>query len=63
MLWKVTLPSALPWIARQNIGLTYALVGVIVAEILASNRGASSYVISSRRLRSFATRRRYSPGW
>src|SRR5580692_4707221 len=47
ILWKVTLPSALPWIfAGLNIGLTYALLGVIVAEILASNQGIG-YVISS----------------
>jgi NitT/TauT family transport system permease protein len=38
ILWKVTLPSALPWIfAGLNLGLTYSLLGVIVAEILASN--------------------------
>ena len=43
----MTLPSALPWIfAGLNIGLTYALLGVIVAEILASNQGIG-YVISS----------------
>ena len=47
ILWKVTLPSALPWIfAGLNIGLTYALLGVIVAEILASNQGIG-YIISS----------------
>jgi NitT/TauT family transport system permease protein len=47
ILWKVTLPSALPWIfAGLNIGLTYALLGVIVAEILASNQGIG-YVIAS----------------
>jgi NitT/TauT family transport system permease protein len=47
ILWKVTLPSALPWIfAGLNLGLTYALLGVIVAEILASNYGLG-YVIAS----------------
>jgi NitT/TauT family transport system permease protein len=47
ILWKVTLPSALPWIfAGLNIGLTYALLGVIVAEILASNQGIG-YIISN----------------
>jgi len=47
MLWKVTLPSALPWIfAGLNLGLTYSLLGVIVAEILASNQGLG-YVIQS----------------
>ncbi len=47
ILWKVTLPSALPWIfAGLNIGLTYALLGVIVAEILASNQGIG-FVIAS----------------
>ena len=36
LLWKVTLPSALPWIfAGLSIALTYSLLGVIVAEILA----------------------------
>jgi NitT/TauT family transport system permease protein len=40
MLFKVTLPSALPWIfAGLNLGLTYSLLGVIVAEILSSNQG------------------------
>jgi NitT/TauT family transport system permease protein len=47
ILWKVTLPSALPWIfAGLNLGLTYSLLGVIVAEILASNKGLG-YVIAS----------------
>jgi len=47
ILWKVTLPSALPWIfAGLNLGLTYSLLGVIVAEILASNQGLG-YVIQS----------------
>jgi len=47
ILWKVTLPSALPWIfAGLNLGLTYSLLGVIVAEILASNHGLG-YVIQS----------------
>ncbi len=47
ILWKVTLPSALPWIfAGLNLGITYALLGVIVAEILASNHGLG-YVIAS----------------
>src|SRR5215470_2858049 len=47
ILWKVTLPSALPWIfAGLNLGLTYSLLGVIVAEILASNQGLG-YVIAS----------------
>jgi NitT/TauT family transport system permease protein len=47
VLWKVTLPSALPWIfAGLNLGLTYSLLGVIVAEILASNHGLG-YVIAS----------------
>src|SRR6185312_12861869 len=40
ILWKVTLPSTLPWIfAGLNLGLTYSLLGVIVAEILSSNQG------------------------
>ena len=40
ILWKVTFPSALPWIfTGLNLGLTYSLLGVIVAEILASNHG------------------------
>jgi NitT/TauT family transport system permease protein len=47
LLWKVTLPSSLPWIfAGLNLGLTYSLLGVIVAEILASNQGLG-YVIES----------------
>jgi NitT/TauT family transport system permease protein len=48
ILWKVTLPSALPWIfAGLNLGLTYALLGVIVAEILSSNRGLGFVIASS----------------
>ena len=40
LLWKVVLPSSLPWIfAGLSIALTYSLLGVIVAEILASNQG------------------------
>lgn len=47
ILWKVTLPSALPWIfAWLSLGLTYSLLGVIVAEILASNHGLG-YVIAA----------------
>ncbi len=48
LLWKVTLPSALPWIfAGLSIGLTYSLLGVIVAEILASNQGLGYLIASS----------------
>jgi NitT/TauT family transport system permease protein len=48
ILWKVTLPSALPWIfAGLNLGLTYSLLGVIVAEILASNHGLGFVIQSS----------------
>lgn len=48
ILWKVTLPSALPWIfAGLNLGLTYSLLGVIVAEILASNQGLGFVIQSS----------------
>ncbi len=48
ILWKVTLPSALPWIfAGLNLGLTYSLLGVIVAEILASNQGLGYLIESS----------------
>jgi NitT/TauT family transport system permease protein len=48
LLWKVTLPSALPWIfAGLNIALTYSLLGVIVAEILASNQGLGYLIASS----------------
>jgi len=48
ILWKVTLPSALPWIfAGLNLGLTYSLLGVIVAEILSSNRGLGFVIASS----------------
>jgi len=48
LLWKVTLPSALPWIfAGLNLGLTYSLLGVIVAEILASNQGLGYLIESS----------------
>lgn len=47
LLWKVVLPSAAPWIfAGLNLGLTYSLLGVIVAEILASNQGLG-YLIES----------------
>ena len=52
ILWKVTFPSALPWIfAGLNLGLTYSLLGVIVAEILASNHGLGYLIASARRLR------------
>jgi NitT/TauT family transport system permease protein len=48
ILWKVTLPSALPWIfAGLNLGLTYSLLGVIVAEILSSNHGLGFVIQSS----------------
>jgi len=48
LLWKVTLPSALPWIfAGLSIALTYSLLGVIVAEILASNQGLGYLIASS----------------
>lgn len=48
LLWKVTLPSSLPWIfAGLNLGLTYSLLGVIVAEILASNQGLGYLIASS----------------
>jgi NitT/TauT family transport system permease protein len=48
LLWKVVLPSALPWIfAALSIALTYSLLGVIVAEILASNQGLGYLIASS----------------
>src|SRR5262249_8472264 len=48
ILWKVTFPSALPWIfTGLNLGLTYSLLGVIVAEILASNHGLGYLIASS----------------
>jgi sulfonate transport system permease protein len=48
IMWKVTLPSALPWIfAGLNLGLTYSLLGVIVAEILSSNQGLGFVIQSS----------------
>jgi NitT/TauT family transport system permease protein len=48
ILWKVTLPSTLPWIfAGLNLGLTYSLLGVIVAEILSSNQGLGFVIQSS----------------
>ncbi len=48
LLWKVTLPSALPWIfAGLSIALTYSLLGVIVAEILASNQGLGYLIAAS----------------
>ena len=48
ILWKVTFPSALPWIfTGLNLGLTYSLLGVIVAEILASNRGLGYLIAAS----------------
>jgi NitT/TauT family transport system permease protein len=44
---QALLSAALPWIfAGLNLGLTYSLLGVIVAEILASNHGLG-YVIAS----------------
>lgn len=48
MLMRVVLPSALPWIfAGLNLGLTYSLLGVIVAEILSSNEGLGYLIESS----------------
>jgi NitT/TauT family transport system permease protein len=48
LLWKITLPSALPWIfAALSIALTYSLLGVIVAELLASNQGLGYLIASS----------------
>ncbi|HEX3864552.1 MAG TPA: ABC transporter permease [Stellaceae bacterium] len=48
LLWKVVLPSALPWIfAALSIALTYSLLGVIVAEILASNQGLGYLIAAS----------------
>jgi|SRR5579864_2709129 len=48
ILLRVTLPSALPWIfAGLNLGLTYSLLGVIVAEILSSNEGLGYLIESS----------------
>jgi NitT/TauT family transport system permease protein len=48
LLWKVILPSATPWIfAGLNLGLTYSLLGVIVAEILASNQGLGFLIASA----------------
>ena len=48
ILWKVTFPSALPWIfTGLNLGLTYSLLGVIVAEILASNHGLGDLIAAS----------------
>lgn len=44
---RVTLPSSLSWIfVGLKLGVPYALVGVIVGEIVASNRGLG-YLVSS----------------
>lgn len=46
MMMKVTLPSTLPWVfAGLHLGLTYSLLGVVVAEILSSQHGIG-YMIS-----------------
>lgn len=48
LLRKVILPSSVPWIfAGLNLGLTYSLLGVVVAEILSSNRGIGFVIAHS----------------
>lgn len=45
---KVLLPSAIPWIfAGLRLGLTYSLLGVVVAEILSSHFGIGFIIANS----------------
>jgi NitT/TauT family transport system permease protein len=47
LLTKVVLPSALTWVfAGLRISVPYALIGAIVGELIASNRGLG-YLLSS----------------
>src|SRR3954469_7545392 len=46
--WRVTIPSTLPWIfAGLRIGLGMSLIGAVVGELVASNRGIGYYVESA----------------
>lgn len=46
ILWKVVLPSAITWMfAGLRLSVPYALIGAIMGEMLASNRGLG-YVLS-----------------
>jgi len=48
VLRKLLFPSALPWIfAGLHLGLTYSLLGVVVAEILSSNSGIGFLIAHS----------------
>ena len=48
IMLKVTLPSSLPWIfAGLHLGLTYSLLGVVVAEILSSQHGVGYMIANS----------------
>lgn len=47
ILWKIVVPSALMWVfAGVKLAVPYSLVGAVVAEMMASNRGIG-YLISS----------------
>ncbi len=40
ILWKVTIPATVPWIATGlKISVPYALVGAVVGEFIAANKG------------------------
>ena len=63
LLWKVTLPSALPWIfAGLNLGLTYSLAGGDRRRDPGLQSGASATSWREQRLL-LQHRRRSSPGW
>jgi NitT/TauT family transport system permease protein len=48
VLFKVVLPSALTWVfAGLSLSVPYSLVGAVVAEMMASNRGMGFLVVSA----------------
>jgi len=40
LLWKVTLPAAMPWILTGlKIGVPFAIIGAILGEFMAASKG------------------------
>jgi NitT/TauT family transport system permease protein len=47
VFWKIKLPNALPFVlAGANIGIIFAILGVIVGEFLGANRGMGYLIVN-----------------
>ena len=48
VLMKITLPSLLSWIsASMKLGMSLAIIGAVVGEVVAANRGLGYYILQA----------------